>query len=232
MGRKIEGILIDTKKTLNEAKAFSVDNSKLFDNLYKALCCDTVDVVERYIGGIKCSIWCDDNGLLSDEPLKAAITIHNGEIVEALVGNLFICKYDEIEEKNVSLNEYEKQTVMDSFCQFDNQVMCLTTLDSGENLNQILAHKITPIEHKAIEVVNKVCELQYKEDSFCWYRHGKDERESALTFVYDVTKNYLEDVFYTLDNNCGDPNKKEILDLKKELIGIAKETNIKQHRRK
>lgn len=88
---KIKGYLID----VNNREAKVVEIEKSLDSYYKILQCDTIDIVSRKIGDKWFDIVCDDNGLLMDKPKLSAV---DSEGKPQLVGNLFIVKYDGVDD--------------------------------------------------------------------------------------------------------------------------------------
>lgn len=60
------------------------------DDFYRLLNCDTIDIVQRSIGGMVYEIICDDNGLFRKPCRMSAMDKRHNQ---QLVGNLLICKY-------------------------------------------------------------------------------------------------------------------------------------------
>lgn len=216
--RKIEGILIDTRKILTEATIATVDSENFINDLYAKLSCETVDVATRYINGKKVDIWCDDEGLFK-ENRTALYTISDGKVVEQMVGNLFICSSNQ-DGESCSLDDKEKAAVMSSFMPLDEeckQIISIAHLEPGKVIKGIPYKEL-----KAREVVNKVVDVQVKNDTFAWDPNGFDETESACSYVRDLLNDDLAFVAHTLDNNCGDPNTKEIKEIKAEARAVTK----------
>ena len=101
---KIKGVLIDV---LNE-KVEVVEIEKSLQSYYKILNCDCIDIVSRKIGGKEFDIICDDEGLLKDPQKISAIDVRWQPM---LVGNLFIVKFDGVEDIT-SLSDDEVQHVL------------------------------------------------------------------------------------------------------------------------
>ena len=85
-----------------EAKALDVEYEEHdIDWIYNLLDISTFDIVDRYIGKTKYSFYVDDEGLLKPNLPVAFCSDYD----EMLVGKIFICKYDEDEDKIVDLTE-------------------------------------------------------------------------------------------------------------------------------
>lgn len=96
----IKGILIDTTKPKNEIKVYDFEQNENprenLHNIYKMLDCDCIDVVVRKFGKNVYDIYCDDEGLLKNKQHITAVATfnQNHDLVEQIVGNVFICKHD------------------------------------------------------------------------------------------------------------------------------------------
>ena len=96
--KTITGVLIDN--TTNKTKIAKYDLEQTtkpnlnLQRIYAMLNCDCIDCVTRKFGEHYYDIWCDDEGLFKEAPLPAIATFNEGEIVEQIVGNVFICKHD------------------------------------------------------------------------------------------------------------------------------------------
>lgn len=101
---KIKGILIDVK---NE-KVETIEIDKTLKEYYRILNCDTIDITERKIGDNTYDIICDDEGLFKSKPKISAITKQSQP---ALVGNLFIVKFDGREDET-SLDDEDIELIM------------------------------------------------------------------------------------------------------------------------
>lgn len=101
---KIKGVLVDV---MNE-KVEVVEIEKSLQSYYNILNCDCIDIVSRKIDGREFDIVCDDEGLLKDPQKISAIDIMCQPM---LVGNLFIVKFDGIEDIK-SLNDDEINHVL------------------------------------------------------------------------------------------------------------------------
>ena len=79
----MKALFIDTIN--KEVKAV---NPQSLDDYYKLIGCKCIDIVSRKIGRKRYEIICDDNGLLTDDPLISAID-DLGRVM--LVGSLIVC---------------------------------------------------------------------------------------------------------------------------------------------
>ena len=61
------------------------------EGYYKALECDTIDIVSRNIGGEYYDIVCDDEGLFKENFVSMICEV---TLEPMLVGNLFICRHN------------------------------------------------------------------------------------------------------------------------------------------
>lgn len=106
MIRNLLGVLVDVEN--EEAKAIEIGGT--LDGFYKALNCDTIDIVVRKIGRKHFNIVCDDEGFFKDEPKISAID-NMGDVM--FVGNLFIVSGQVDSEGNlVSLTNEETEYIM------------------------------------------------------------------------------------------------------------------------
>lgn len=102
---KIKGVLIDVFK--EEVREIEVE--KNLDSYYKILGCDCIDIVNRQIGDKSFDIICDDEGVFK-EPQKISAINNLGEPM--LVGNLFVVKFDGVDDET-SLSDDEIKYVID-----------------------------------------------------------------------------------------------------------------------
>lgn len=105
MSKKLlKGVLICPDK--NTAEEASIENS--LEGYYKALDCDTIDIVEREINGTYYDIICDDEALLKGDPLPSALDKLREPM---LFGRLFVCHHDD-EGELTSLSDEEVKSVL------------------------------------------------------------------------------------------------------------------------
>lgn len=95
----MKALLLDTVE-----KTYSVVNPEGLEDYYKLIRCHTIDIVTRKIGRKWYDIICDDEGLLTEDPLISAID-NLGRVM--LVGSLIICGLadDEGELTDLSTND-------------------------------------------------------------------------------------------------------------------------------
>ncbi len=101
----IKGIFIDVEKQTIEPRTIKND----IHEFYSLLKCEAIDCPTRYISGVKVIIVCDDNGALKGDKIPSIIDFNKDdlfEIKEIIYGNVFICKFDGIDDFT-SLSEDE-----------------------------------------------------------------------------------------------------------------------------
>ena len=76
------GLLVDVQRS-----TVKIVNVSGLQDYYRLIGCTTVDIVNRKIGKKRYEIICDDEGLLTNEPIVSAI---DGKLQPMLVGNLII----------------------------------------------------------------------------------------------------------------------------------------------
>ena len=91
--KTLKGVLVNTKD--NTIKECTLEYNDFLPSIYGLLDCDTIDIVARRFGNQTYSIVCDDEGLFKEKVIPAVITFHDGQVVEQLVGNVFICSQDD-----------------------------------------------------------------------------------------------------------------------------------------
>lgn len=109
-----------------ETRTFNRTTVSTLDDIYTNLKCDCFDIATRKIGNTYYDIYCDDEGLLKENPIVSAIN-HNGRPM--LVGNLLFAQHDE-EGDTVGLKESEVKEIL------ENTVKVI--LYSGEKLDMIM----------------------------------------------------------------------------------------------
>ena len=110
--REVRGVLIKQEAGKNEIKEY-IHIDKSFRDLYPLLNCRVFEVVTRKIGKSYYDIWCDDMGLFDESKKPTVVTLdEEGNVVEQIVGNCFICKNEEGEMSG--LNEKEVAEVLHS----------------------------------------------------------------------------------------------------------------------
>jgi len=104
MSSKVTGVLIDIGSGFF-GKA-TLDGS--LESYCRALKCTCFDITYRSIGGTEFAVYCDDEGLLKQDPVPSAFTADGRP---QLVGNLFIARIDE-EGETISLTDSEIEQVI------------------------------------------------------------------------------------------------------------------------
>lgn len=108
----ITGILVDVEKKTVEKK--TIENK--LNEFYRILKCETIECPTRIIRGLRLIVVCDGEGLIKDKPQSPSIvgiSKENGSIVEMIVGNVFLCKSNGIDDFE-SLSEYEIDRILTS----------------------------------------------------------------------------------------------------------------------
>ena len=105
--RIIRGFLINRKIDHFGDYVFNYTNYK---DIYPLINCSCFTIVTRKFGGYYLDVICDDEGLLKNEQIPSIVTVEDGQPVEVIVNDLFICKHDD-NGNMVSLNNDEKAAV-------------------------------------------------------------------------------------------------------------------------
>lgn len=110
---KLTGILIDTKTNQVSLHALEhgEDANQNLHRMYEILNCEHVEIVERKFGKHYLDIVCDDEGLFKEERIVSVFTQDQGQTVEQIVGNVFICSHDE-EGNLISLTNEQINSVL------------------------------------------------------------------------------------------------------------------------
>ena len=106
--KKIKGVLVAN----GEIKEFELEYNN-YKDFYPILDCDTFDIQTRKFNGEWLDIYCDDEGLLKTGNKPSILTFSNGELVEQIVGNVFIVNHDD-EGETISLTDEQIKKVMDT----------------------------------------------------------------------------------------------------------------------
>lgn len=123
----LTGVLVDVVK--QTAEKLTIEHT--LDNLYKILNCDSIESPVRYINGLKVLVVCDESGLLKKNQIPGMISynLKKNEVTEYLVGNLFICKFNGVDDYE-SLTNDEIGLVLNSYGEilFSNGFKCKALL--------------------------------------------------------------------------------------------------------
>lgn len=106
--KKLKGVLVAN----NEIKEFEFEYNN-YKDFYPLLNCSTFDIQTREFNGEWLDIYCDDEGLLKTNPKPSILTFSNGELVEQIVGNVFIVSHDD-EGETISLTDEQIKKVLDT----------------------------------------------------------------------------------------------------------------------
>ena len=112
--KTITGILVDTENGISRFELDQSGNShENLQRIYDVLKCDTIDVARRKFGSNYYDIYIDDEGTFKplQEQVPTILGFSDGELVEEIVGNVFICQHDG-EGGMQSLTEQEMQEVI------------------------------------------------------------------------------------------------------------------------
>ena len=93
-----------------EKRTFKHTTISTLDDIYENLNCRCFDIATRKIGDTYYDIYCDDEGLLKENPIVSAIN-HNGEVM--LVGNLLFAKHNK-RGGTVGLKEKEMDEIIEN----------------------------------------------------------------------------------------------------------------------
>lgn len=106
--KKLRGVLVAN----NEIKEFELEYNN-YKDFYPLLNCSTFDIQTRQFNGEWLDIYCDDEGLLKANPKPSVLTFSDGELVEQIVGNVFIISHND-EGEIISLTEEQIKKVLDT----------------------------------------------------------------------------------------------------------------------
>ena len=85
--KTIRGFFVDPENNTAEERTIE----KSLESYYSLLCCDTIDIVSRSIGGKRYDIICDDEALLKAPTYTSAL---DSDGHPALFNALFVVKFD------------------------------------------------------------------------------------------------------------------------------------------
>lgn len=109
---KLKGILVDVEK----GKTEKVEIENKINEFYRLLKCRTIECPMRFLSDQKVVIICDEEGMFNGKPSfpPAVIGIKktNGKILEQIFGNVFICKFNGVDDF-ASLSEEEIDRIME-----------------------------------------------------------------------------------------------------------------------
>ena len=108
---KIKGILITTNQKETKPRVYEAEINS-YKDYYPLLECDTFDIQSRRFKDKWLDIYCDDEGLFKEINRPSILTFNkNGQLVEQIVGNVFIVSHDD-EGNTISLTDEEVEAVL------------------------------------------------------------------------------------------------------------------------
>lgn len=110
MNQVIKGVLITPNKKGSKPRKYEFETDS-YKDYYKLLDCRTFDIQTRKFGKYWLDIYCDDEGLFKEENKPSIVTLDNGEIVEVIVGSVFITGHNE-DGETISLTDEEIEEVL------------------------------------------------------------------------------------------------------------------------
>lgn len=112
MANIIKGILITPNKKGTEPKIYNFEYDN-YQDFYTLLDCDIFGIQNRNFNGINADFYCDAEALLKDNNNNqpSIITMKGKDVVEVIVGSVFICKHDE-EGETISLTDEECEKIL------------------------------------------------------------------------------------------------------------------------
>lgn len=105
---KIKGVLVKN----GSVKEYDFEYES-YKDFYELLGCRLFDIPKRQIGEDVFDIYCDDEALLKKELPQVSLAYFDrfGNIVDAIYGNVFICKHDS-EGETISLTDKEVSEIL------------------------------------------------------------------------------------------------------------------------
>lgn len=111
---KINGVLVDT---VNQTIKEHVVDYKSVEDYYKILNCNIFSTLSININGVNCLCYFDDIGKMRSDrkPIPSILMINykTYELCDFVVGNVFICKFDGIDD-DTSLSDDEISKILDN----------------------------------------------------------------------------------------------------------------------
>lgn len=108
---KIKGILITPNQKETKPRVYEAEIDS-YKDYYPLLECDTFDIQSRRFKDKWLDIYCDDEGLFKEINRPSILTFNkNGQLVEQIVGNVFIVSHDD-EGNTISLTDEEVEAVL------------------------------------------------------------------------------------------------------------------------
>ena len=147
----ITGILVDTYNKKIEAVTieYSTDE-EYYNKRNKLLKCSILSGKQVTFDGIDCYCTFDDCGKLKDEELLPGVLLINKnnptEVVDDIVGNIWIEKYDSEEYDTTSFNKEEIERILKQQCKClaihsdgrKEEVLCLQSIDDWIDFSPLI----------------------------------------------------------------------------------------------
>lgn len=146
MENKIKFILINPFDRNHNSNGEVIEINPKLDEYYRLLDCKTIDVTQRYIGGRLYDIIVDDEGLLKEPNKIKTSCINPASYIEGntyrcndfLVGKVLISKYDEENEKHLTLTDEDIKNIQSNI---KNNVLIMYYKENEEAEINFEAHK-------------------------------------------------------------------------------------------
>lgn len=123
----IEVLYLDVKGN-KRPKIIKID-VETNEELYKLICCDTIDIVERKFGGKRFLVVCDDEALLKNE--RPILSVYSQNTYENVYGNIIIANRNGEDLDSITNVDYWRIVSRLATLRTDTRRYCLC-VDKGE----------------------------------------------------------------------------------------------------
>ena len=146
----IKAILVDTYNNKIETHTIDYNDPKYCSKRNELLKCSIIDTKAVCFDDIPCLCTFDDCGKLSDEELKPGVLLINKnnptEVVDDIVGNVWIEKYDELNDDITSFTDEEIERILKQQCKClvvhsdgrKDESICLKSIDDWINISHLV----------------------------------------------------------------------------------------------
>ena len=146
----IKAILVDTYNNKIETHTIDYNDPKYHSKRNELLKCSIIDIKAVCFDDIPCLCTFNDCGKLSDEELKPGVLLINKnnltEVVDDIVGNVWIEKYDELNDDITSFTDEEIERILKQQCKClvvhsdgrKDEVLCLKSIDDWINISHLV----------------------------------------------------------------------------------------------